>query len=140
MTAGHRRYDDVRIGEAVPPERLVFAVEEETVARFLAATGAAPLPPEGGRPRQAPSMIAAVYLIELLRARRTPPGSIHARQTIRFHRAVHVGETLSIQGSILDKYTRKERPYIVLGFEARDRDGALVSSGTVTSIWGREDG
>lgn len=134
----YRRYADVSVGDVFPPEPLRFRVEAGIVDGFLAATGN-----EDGRyaqagPRRAPSMIASVYLINLLAARRSPPGGIHAKQALRFHRAVAVEETLSIQARVVEKYVRKERPYVVSDFEARDDGGALVASGRITSIWGRD--
>jgi acyl dehydratase len=83
-------------------------------------------------------MISSVYLIELLMARRNPPGGIHAKQAIRFHRPILVGETLGLHARVVDKYVRKERPYVVSEFEAWGNDGSLVASGRITSIWGRD--
>jgi len=134
-----RRYDDLKVGDVFPPEPLAFVVDREVVDSFLAATGDQSGlydGPDGAR--RAPSMIASVYLIELLKARRSPPGGIHAKQAIRFHRPVMVGERLSIQARVVDKYVRKERPYMVAQFEARGSDGGLVASGLITSIWGRD--
>ena len=134
-----RRYDDLKIGDVFPPEPLAFVVDHDVVEGFLAATGDRSGlydGPDGAR--RAPSMIASVYLIELLKARRSPPGGIHAKQAVRFHRPVMVGERLSIQARVVDKYVRKERPYMVAQFEARGSDGGLVSSGLITSIWGRD--
>jgi hypothetical protein len=134
-----RRYDDLKVGDVFPPEPLAFVVDREVVDSFLAATGDQSGlydGPDGAR--RAPSMIASVYLIELLKARRSPPGGIHAKQTIRLHRPVMVGERLSIQARVVDKYVRKERPYMVAQFEARGSDGGLVSSGLITSIWGKD--
>jgi 3-hydroxybutyryl-CoA dehydratase len=134
-----RRYDDVKVGDIFPAAPLAFVVDDAVVNGFLAATK-----DENGLyngtdgARRAPSMIASVYLIDLLMARRSPPGGIHAKQAIRFHRPILVGETLSIQARVVDKYVRKERPYVVSEFEARGSDGALVSSGRITSIWGRD--
>jgi 3-hydroxybutyryl-CoA dehydratase len=134
-----RRYDDLKVGDVFPPEPLAFAVTQEVVDRFLVATGdrSGFYDSADGR-RRAPSMIASVYLIELLMARRSPPGGIHAKQAIRFHRPVMVGERLGLQARVVDKYVRKERPYVVAEFEARASDGGLVSSGRITSIWGRD--
>jgi acyl dehydratase len=132
-----RRYDEVAVGDVYPPEPLTFDVNPSVVDGFLAATGN-----DSGRyaglRRRAPSMIASAYLIDLLMARRSPPGGIHAKQAIRFHRAIEVGEKLSIQGKVVEKYIRKERPYVVSSFEARGADGTLVSSGRITSIWGKD--
>ena len=83
-------------------------------------------------------MIASVYLINLLLARGSPPGGIHAKQAIQFHRPIDVGESLSIQGKVVEKFIRKERPYVVADFETRGEDCSLVSCGRVMSIWGRD--
>ena len=128
-----RRYEDVAPGDVFPQQPLRFAVTPERVEAFLAATGST-RPKGDGR---APSMIACVYLIDLLAARQSPPGGIHAKQALRFHRAPRIGEVLSIQARVTETYIRKERPYVVSEFEARGEDGSLVSSGRVTSIWGR---
>ena len=98
-----RRYDDVAVGDVFPERPLAFAVTAERVEAFLAATGHR-RPAGNGH---APSMIASVYLIDLLAARRSPPGGIHAKQSLRFHRPVRIGEVLSIQARVTDKYVRK---------------------------------
>jgi 3-hydroxybutyryl-CoA dehydratase len=137
--APFRRYDDLKVGDVFPPEPLAFVVDRHVVEGFLAAPGdKSGLYDGSDGARRAPSMIASVYLIELLKARRSPPGGIHAKQAIRFHRPAMVGERLSIQARVVDKYVRKERPYMVAQFEARGSDGGLVSSGLITSIWGRD--
>lgn len=135
----YRRYEEVAVGDVYPAAPLAFEVSAAKVDGFLGATGndGALYEPEGSS-RRAPSMIACVYLIDLLMARRSPPGGVHAKQAIRFHRPLAVGETLSIQARVVEKYVRKERPYVVSDFEARGADGSLVSSGRVTSIWGRD--
>jgi hypothetical protein len=135
--SAYSRYADVSVGDVYPAEPLTFEVGADVVAGFLSATGNDGRLYEG-KPRRAPSMIASVYLIDLLTARRSPPGGIHAKQAIRFHRPVEVGETLSLQGTVVEKYVRKERPYVVSTFEARGADGSLVSSGRITSIWGKD--
>jgi hypothetical protein len=137
--ARFQRYDEVKVGDVFPPDPLIFQVSQEVVDRFLAATGdeSGLYDGAGGAPR-APSMIASVYLIELLMARRNPPGGIHAKQVIRFHRPILVGETLGLHARVVDKHVRKERPYVVSEFEARGNDRSLVASGRISSIWGRD--
>lgn len=133
----YRRYAEVAVGDVFPADPLQFRVDADVVDGFLAATGNED-PRCQGPSVHAPSMIASVYLIDLLAARRSPPGGIHAKQAIRFHRAVQVDETLSIQATVVEKYVRKERPYVVSDFEARGGDGCLVATGRITSIWGRD--
>lgn len=137
--SAYRRYDEVAVGDVYPAEPLTFDVSADVVDGFLSATGNdGSLYRERSGTRRAPSMIASAYLIDLLMARRSPPGGIHAKQSIRFHRPIEVGEKLSIQGTVVEKYIRKERPYVVSSFETRGSDGTLVSSGQVTSIWGKD--
>lgn len=135
--AQFRRYDDVAAGDVFPETPLRFDITAERVQAFLAATGNTD-PAYGPGTGRAPSMIASVYLIDVLRARASPPGGIHAKQSVRFHRSVAVGQTLLIQARVVEKFVRKDRPYVVSDFEARDEDGALVSSGRITSIWGKD--
>lgn len=137
--ADYRRYDEVAVGDVYPATPLSFAVSDAVVDSFLAATGdAGAAYTRNGETRPAPSMLAAVYLIDLLKARASPPGGIHAKQALRFHRRLAVGETLSLQAHVVEKYVRKERPYVVSEFEARGGDGELVASGSITSIWGKD--
>lgn len=135
----YRRFDEVEIGDVYPREPLAFEVSAALVDGFLAATGdGTGLYDTGGQPLRAPSMMASVYLVELLATRRSPPGGIHAKQSVRFHRPLAVGETLALQARVVDKYVRKERPYVVSDFEARGHGGDLAASGRVTSIWGKD--
>lgn len=119
-----------------PPEPLSFVIDPDVVAAFLAATG----DPNRYDPDQgasAPSMLAAVYLVELIKARGAPPGGVHAKQAIRFHRAPVIGETLVLTARVVEKYSRNERPYVVTDFEARS--GAdMVATGRMTAIWGKD--
>lgn len=133
----YRRYEEVAVGDVFPPAPLVFTVTADRVNAFLAATQNTD-PAYGAGSGRAPSMLAAVYLIDLLLARQSPPGGIHAKQAVRFHRPLSVGDELHIQGRVVETYIRKERPYVVSDFEARLPSGDLVASGRVTSIWGKD--
>lgn len=128
----YRRYDEVVVGDVFPADPLRFEVTQAVVDSFLEATG------NERRGKDAPSMLASVYLVDLLSARQSPPGGIHAKQSIRFFRSLKVGETISIQARVVEKYIRKERPYVVSDFEAKGEDGTSVSSGRITSIWGKD--
>ena len=106
------RYDDVEIGWLFPSEPARFDVSDAVVDRFCAATddgsGLYDTPATSGR-RRAPPMLAAVYLIEILKARGGPPGGVHAKQKLDFHKLIHVGDTLKTQGRVIEKYIKKER-------------------------------
>lgn len=137
--AAYRRFDEVQVGDIFPPEPLRVEVSAAAADGFLAATGDdTGLYDAGAQPRHVPSMLASVFLIDMLATRRSPPGGIHAKQSMRFHRRLVLGETLVFQARVVDKYIRKDRPYVVSDFEAREPDGVIVASGRVTSIWGKD--
>lgn len=128
---GYTRFSDVTVGSKFPEQPLKFVVSPDQVAAFLDATDGGPIDGD-----HAPSMLASVYLIDILKARNSPPGGIHAKQSLKFHRRLRIGETLLLQGEVKETFVRRDRPYVVSDFEARDETGALVASGRVTSIWG----
>lgn len=133
-----KRYDDVGVGDQFPDAPLPFHVTPEAVDAFVKATGDNNPAYKGGAGTQAPSMLASAYLVNLLKKRNSPPGGIHAKQSIRFFRPLLVGETIQLQAEVVGKYHRKERPYVVSTFEARGNAGDLIASGRITTIWGKD--
>lgn len=142
MQTKYRRYADLKVGEALPAQPIVFDVDPLRVAAFREATMPKEMENtfygEAGREAEVPSMIAAVYLIELLTARKAPPGGLHAKQKIQFRRALRLGDQLSLQGLVAEKFERKGRNYVVFSFEAQCA-GETVAEGLVTSVWGPEE-
>lgn len=134
--AAFASFDEIQVGDRFPDTPLQFDVTPERVQGFLDATDCRS-EACGDATGAAPSMLAAVYLVDLLKQRNSPPGGIHAKQSIRFARGLRVGERLSLQGVVSEKYIRRDRPFVVSDFTATDADGAVVASGTVTSIWGQ---
>ncbi|MEM9682147.1 MAG: MaoC family dehydratase N-terminal domain-containing protein [Pseudomonadota bacterium] len=140
--ADYLRYDDVEIGWLFPAQPADFVVTDEVVSKFCAATADGSglyEAQDDGSPRRAPPMMAAIYLIDILKARGGPPGGVHAKQQLSFHRVIHVGDVLQTQGRVTDKYIKKERRYVVAEAETRNQKGQLVATGVITSIWGREE-
>ena len=135
----YRSFDSIAPGDVFPPEPLEFVVSDEVVDRFLSATandGASYARSDGQGTRSfddsgrvsdqaplGPQKPARRYSCQ---ADAEIPSCCPAR-----------GRLLTVQGRFVDKYIRKDRPYVVADFEARGSDGSLVSSGRVTSIWGR---
>lgn len=132
------RYEDIAVGDVFPAAPMTFEISAEKVDAFLQATGNTDPAYQAGQgmARSAPSMLASAYLVDLLKERNSPPGGIHAKQSIRFHRGITVGETLTLQARVTEKYLRRDRPYVVSEFEARGPEGAMVASGRITTIWG----
>ena len=137
----YRRYADIAIGEVFPPAPTRFEVTDAIVDAFLAATGDASVHylPQARSARLAPPALAAVYVVEALKARGGRPGGVHAKQQFIFHREPTVGDVLFTQGRVSDKYERKGRNYIVSETRTTDAAGNLVTTGITTGIWGSEE-
>lgn len=139
MTA-YRRFADIAVGEVFPPQPTRFEVTDGVVDAFLDATTGpnARYARRADGTRVAPAAIAAVYIIEAMKARGGRPGGVHAKQKFTFHRPPRVGDVLFTQGRVTEKYEKKGRNYLVSETETRDAAGALVTTGVTVGIWGPE--
>jgi hypothetical protein len=53
-------------------------------------------------------------------------GSVNARGEAEFFTAPVPGKKIFVTGRIVDKYIRREKPYLVIEAEAKDEDGRLI--------------
>jgi acyl dehydratase len=53
-------------------------------------------------------------------------GSLFAKQEFEFIKPVHIGETYTLTGTLLDSYPRKGRTFYKMGVSIRDKDGVEV--------------
>ncbi|RZU46790.1 acyl dehydratase [Fluviicoccus keumensis] len=70
-------------------------------------------------------------LISCLLGTRFPgPGTIYLEQTLKFHRPVHVGDTVTVTLTVLEKEERRKK--VVLDCQVANQDGVVVVSGQAT--------
>ena len=53
-------------------------------------------------------------------------GGVNAGNEMEFHNPPVPGKTIRVTGRIHDKYTRREKPYLVIEATATDEDGRLI--------------
>ena len=53
-------------------------------------------------------------------------GSVNAGSEVEFHNPPIPGKTVKVTGRIADKYTRRDKPYLVIEATAVDEDGRLL--------------
>lgn len=84
-----------------------------------------------------PPALAFVALSQCIQhlLRDKPPGGVHVRQQIDFHRRARVGEPLVTALSVRTKYLKRERRYVEFDTVTRDIAGDLVFTGLRTTIW-----
>ena len=55
---------------------------------------------------------------------------VNARQVMEFFNAPIPGKKIKVKGKLIDKYVRRDKPYIVIQAEAVDEDGRLIERTT----------
>jgi 3-hydroxybutyryl-CoA dehydratase len=61
-------------------------------------------------------------------------GSIHAKQAWEFKHPVRIGTQVTLTVRVIDKYIKRQRPYIVMELVAVDEDGQEICRGQHTSL------
>ncbi|WP_114423625.1 MaoC family dehydratase [Nocardioides houyundeii] len=61
-------------------------------------------------------------------------GAVHAKQSYRFHRPLLVGEEITVQATILDLFSKRNKDYTQIGVRATFSTGLLLGEGTTTRI------
>ena len=57
------------------------------------------------------------------------PAGLHARMIFNFRKAIPLGERARTTGEVIDKYWRRDKPYMLTAFETRGEDGTLYTDG-----------
>jgi hypothetical protein len=61
-------------------------------------------------------------------------GSIHAKQAWELKNPAKVGTQVTLTVCVIDKYIKRQRPYIVMELVAVDEDGLGICCGQHTSL------
>lgn len=133
MSALLVQWEDLRAGEQLGP--IDYAVTAGAVEDFCSAVGiprSAYSGLAGGEDAVPPTLTATDYTA-LLRGRLRPFVGMHAKQSLRFHRALPVGAAVQVAGTVVETYTRRGRNYLVLDYAVRDRRGLAYSSSRITT-------
>ncbi len=134
--------DEIEVGHNFSP--LVFPIDEDLIAKYVDTVGDRdPLHRDpscarsaGYRGLVAPPTIAALYVLKAYRTDfALPSGGVHFRQRFKFHHPIVAGDILSVQASVVDKYVKKGRQFLVIESTARNQDGVPVVWSESTSFW-----
>jgi acyl dehydratase len=90
-------------GHEFPPT--TFTLSPEWVNAYIDAVGDSAIKAFGSD-LVPPMAVAALAIRALIEASPLPPGSLHAGQELSFHRAINVGEQLSVGARILSRGER----------------------------------
>ena len=128
-------YETIEIGEILGQKDVLITDEMvQTSAHAIESTrpwyyeGS----PFGGR--IAPPTIFDNDTLNILDEKYQRFGSIHAKQAWEFKNPLRVGQRVSLTVKVIDKYIKRERPYLIMELVAIDADGVEICRSVHTSL------
>jgi acyl dehydratase len=128
-------YETINVGEVLGRKEVLITDEMiQTCARAIESTHPwyFETSPFGGR--IAPPTIFDNEALNILDEKYERFGSIHAKQSWEFKHPARVGKKVTLTVTVIDKYLKRERPYMVMELVAVDEDGIEICRGKHTSL------
>ena len=128
-------YETIAIGEVLGQKEVLITEEMiRTYAEAIESTHPWYFDdsPYGGR--IAPPTIFADDTLRLLDEQYARFGSIHAKQAWEFTYPARLGKKVTLTVRVVDKYVRRERPYMIMELTAVDEDGIGLCRSLHTSL------
>lgn len=128
-------YETIAIGEVLGQKEVLIT---DDMVRTCAAAIESTHPwyfddsPFGGR--IAPPTIFDNDTLNMLDEQYERFGSVHAKQAWEFKHPARIGKTVTLTVTVVDKYVRRQRPYIVMELVAVDEDGIEICRSLHTSL------
>ena len=124
-------FHEMEIGMVL--EGYEYELTEAMVDRHLRATHQAEYPPQDGE-RLAPVSILTADGIRLVETKYDISQSVHAGQRLEVVNLPIVGTTITVRGTLADKFEKKGRQYVVLETTSEDDRGRLLARGRMTGV------
>lgn len=128
-------YDTIQIGEVLGEKEVLMTDEMiRTCAQAIESTHPWYFEdsPYGGR--IAPPTIFDNDTLRILDEQYERFGSIHAKQAWDFKYPARLGKKVTLTVRVVDKYVRRDRPYLAMELVAVDEDGLELCRSTHTSL------
>jgi len=135
-------YEDLKVGKQFPPT--FFYVTPEIVKGFAEAVDDhSPLYLDRQFANKsefsgliAPPALSAIFMRKsYIGEKKMPPGGILAKQEIESLKPLRPGDILITNATVIEKYERKGRNYVVIGTETVKPNGEKLIKGKITAIW-----
>jgi 3-hydroxybutyryl-CoA dehydratase len=134
-------YENIQIGEELGKREVLIT---EDLIRMCAHAIESNHPwyfqdsPFGGR--IAPPTIFDNDTLRMLDENYERFGSIHAKQAWEFKNPAKLGKKVTLTVRIMDKYLKRDRPWIIMELTAVDEDGIEICRGQHTSLMSLQEG
>jgi hypothetical protein len=124
-------FDSVAVGTDLGSVQ--YELTEDVVRRHIEATHQAPYPQEGGA-RFAPVSILASDGIRLAQAHFDISESVHAGQRLEVVNLPLVGSQVTVRGSVVDKFEKGGRMFVVVDTTSEDDGDRLLARGRMVGV------
>lgn len=129
-------FNDLNVGQTFP--QFEFNISDEIVDKYLKTVEdnneVFKTVDDKGK-RVVPSIIVSLFSFGAYKNFiENPPGSLHAKQEYEFLEPFYVGDKLTVQGKIEDKYVKNGRNFVVVKTEAK-KDNRIVLNSLMTLLW-----
>jgi len=130
----NRTFDEIVVGDLATIQRTLTAADLQLFAAMSGDIAAAQSDAESTQLHGviAHGMWAAALISAVLGTRLPGPGTSYAGQTLKFHRPVRVGDTLTITVTV--KLRQEMTRLVLLDCQCTNQDGEIVISGEATVI------
>lgn len=132
-------YDDFEAGQTYPVFEYAISAEDMAVHRASYEWTIEGL--DGAAPAVGDEIISPFAINSFLAMRASfdmPEGVLHAREILRMHAPAHVSDRLRVELSVLEKYERNGRPFIVFRHRVTRQEGEPVMDIDRTVCWKRK--
>jgi hypothetical protein len=119
-------FDDIETGTVLPSADI--RIEADAVRDYRAALGL----PEADD--TVPPMYCVILMKELREYLPAPPGGIHAQQQFEFVEPMNVGDLITVESTISEKFLKNERRNVLIT-TTFTHEGQLLVRGTGRRIW-----
>lgn len=139
MSEPTQNFADLVVGTVYPP--IEYRISAEQVRTWVAAfeDDTINVASDGQEVPIVPAAMTSLYILDaVLKAYpNRPKGNVHAKQEFVWYSPVRVGETLSTEVIVADKWIKRGRRYVQTETRTKNKLGTLVATGRMTSIFAR---
>jgi acyl dehydratase len=135
-------YDELEVGQKFKPS--TYTLTKETIKKYAEAVeDCNPIYLDETQARDSvfkglighPTTAAIYSLNSIMTEGEMPPGGIHAKQSFEFHAPVRPGDSLTTTATVVEKYIKREKKYVVFETTTVNQKGEKIVTGKMTAIW-----
>ena len=135
-------YDELQVGQKFKPT--TYALTKETIEKYAEAVedrnplylDETPAKNSSFKGLISHPTTAAIYsLSAIMTEGEMPPGGIHAKQSFEFHTPARPADALTTTATVVDKYIKREKKYVVFETTTVNQKGEKIVTGKMTAIW-----